>query len=143
MQITGSYVFDAPIERVWSLLMDTSAIAACVPGCEELTPLGGDRYRAKLAVAMAAVSGNFEATIGLENQAPPHGYTLRLAGEGRPGFINGTSHITLSDEGGRTRVDVSADVQAGGAIARVGQRLLEGVGRTMMNRFFACLASRL
>jgi carbon monoxide dehydrogenase subunit G len=47
------------------------------------------------------------------------------------------------DQQTSTRVDVTADVQVGGAIARVGQRLLEGVGRTMMNRFFDCLGSRL
>ena len=34
------------------------------------------------------------------------------------------------------------DEIVGGTIARVGQRLLEGVARTMMDRFFACLAKR-
>jgi uncharacterized protein len=143
MQISGSYVFQAPAARVWDLLMNTDAIAACVPGCQELTPLGGDRYRAKLAVAVAAVTGNYDATIALEEKTPPLGYTLRVEGQGRPGFVKGSSRVQLVDQQGSTRVDVSADVQVGGAVARVGQRLLEGVGRTMMNRFFACLGARL
>jgi carbon monoxide dehydrogenase subunit G len=143
MQISGSYVFLAPVERVWNLLMDTSAIASCVPGCQELTPLGGDRYSAKLSIAVAAVTGSYDATIALEDKMPPNGYTLRVDGQGRPGFVKGTSRIQLTGQDGGTRVDVTADVQVGGAVARVGQRLLEGVGRTMMNRFFACLGSRL
>ncbi len=143
MQISGSYVFQAPVARVWDLLMDTDAIAACVPGCQELTPVGDDRYRAKLSVAISAVTGNYDATIALEEKTPPHGYTLRVDGQGRPGFVKGVSRVQLVDQDGSTRVEVTADVQAGGAIARVGQRLLEGVGRTMMNRFFACLGSRL
>jgi carbon monoxide dehydrogenase subunit G len=143
MQISGSYVFEAPATRVWDLLMNTDAIAACVPGCQELTPIGDDRYRAKLMLAISAVTGSYDATIALEDKMPPHGYTLRVDGQGRPGFVNGTSRVQLIDQQGSTRVDVSADVQVGGAIARVGQRLLEGVGRTMMNRFFACLADKL
>jgi uncharacterized protein len=143
MQLNGSYVFDAPVARVWDLLMDTGAIAACVPGCEELTPIGQDRFHAKLSVAVAAVTGRYDATIALEEKLPPHGYTLRVEGQGRPGFVKGTSRIQLVEEAGHTRVDVNADVQVGGAVARVGQRLLEGVGRAMMNRFFACLGSRL
>jgi carbon monoxide dehydrogenase subunit G len=143
MQISGSYSFNAPAERVWDLLMNIEAIAACVPGCQELTPIGDDRYRAKLSLAMSAVTGSFDATIALEEKMPPHGYTLRVDGQGRPGFVKGTSRVQLVDQQTSTRVDVTADVQVGGAIARVGQRLLEGVGRTMMNRFFDCLGSRL
>ena len=143
MQITATYTFPAPVHRVWELLMNTDAIASCVPGCEELTPIGDDRYRAKLAVAVAAVTGSYDATIGLEDKRPPHGYTLRVEGQGRPGFVRGMSRIELTQQGDGTRVDVNADVQVGGAVARIGQRLLEGVGRTMLNRFFDCLSAKL
>jgi carbon monoxide dehydrogenase subunit G len=143
MQISGTYDFPAPAARVWDLLMDTGAIAACVPGCQELAPIGGDRYKAKLSMAVSAVTGNFDATIAVEDKSPPSAYTLRVDAQGRPGFVKGASRITLTEVEGKTRVDVTADVQAGGAVARVGQRLLEGVGKTMMNRFFACLAGKL
>jgi carbon monoxide dehydrogenase subunit G len=143
MQITGSYQFAAPAARVWTLLMDTAAIAACVPGCQELTPVGENRFRAKLAVVVAAITGSYDATIELAVQLPPHGYTLHVDGQGRGGFIKGTSKIALVEQGMTTRVEVNADVQVGGPVARVGQRLLEGVGRAMMDRFFACLGSRL
>jgi carbon monoxide dehydrogenase subunit G len=38
---------------------------------------------------------------------------------------------------------VTATVQTGGPIARVGQRLIGGVARMMLDRFFACLHSKL
>lgn len=143
MVINGTYTFEAPPARVWDLMMDTTAIASCVPGCQELTPIGDDKYQAKLSVAVSAVTGSYDATIALEDKNPPHAYTLRVEGQGRPGFVKGTARIQLADEGGRTKLQVTADVQVGGAVARVGQRLLEGVGRTMMNRFFECLATHL
>jgi uncharacterized protein len=143
MQITSSYTFTAPPARVWDVLMDTAAIAACVPGCQELTPIGDDRFRAKMAVVVAAVTGNFDATIELADKTAPTGYTLRVDGQSRAGFVKGSSRIDLVEVEGHTRVDVKADVQVGGPVARVGQRLLEGVGKAMMDRFFACLSSRL
>jgi carbon monoxide dehydrogenase subunit G len=143
MQLSANYTFNAPATRVWDLLMDTTAIAACVPGCQELAPIGPDRYRAKMSVVVAAVTGNFDATIELADQTPPHGYTLRVDGQSRAGFVKGASRIDLSESDGHTRVDVKADVQVGGPVARVGQRLLESVGKGMMDRFFACLSARL
>jgi carbon monoxide dehydrogenase subunit G len=143
MQLTSSYTFSAPPSRLWDVLMDTTAIAGCVPGCQELTPIGDDRYRAKMAVVVAAVTGNFDATIELADKAPPNGYTLHVDGQSRAGFVKGSTRVALVEVEGKTRVDVSADVQVGGPVARVGQRLLEGVGKGMMDRFFACLGSRL
>jgi len=143
MQLTGTYEFPAPIERVWDLLMDTTAIAGCLPGCRELRDLGEDRYQAELVVVVAAITGNYGATIAIEDKTPPHSYRLVVQGTGRTGFVKGDTSITLEPTAAGTSVHVVAHADVGGAIARVGQRLIEGVARTTMNRFFACLASRL
>ena len=66
-----------------------------------------------------------------------------MEGQGRPGFVKGTTKITLRPDGATTTVDVSAAVQTGGAIARLGQRLVGGVAKMMMDRFFECLRSKL
>jgi len=44
--------------------------------------------------------------------------------------------ISLSDIPGGTRVAYSADVQVGGLIAGVGQRMLGGVSKMMADEFF-------
>ena len=74
---------------------------------------------------------------------PQTSYRLGVEGQGRPGFVKGSSAITLRADGGATMVDVSAAVQTGGPIARVGQRLISGVAKMMMDRFFSCLQSKL
>jgi uncharacterized protein len=143
MDLTATYTFNAPLERVWALLMDTTAIGDCLPGARGLQPLGGDRYEVELNVAVSAVSGNFKGKVAIEDKAPPHSYKLIVQGEGRPGFVKGQALVTLSAEGDGTRVNIAAQSTVGGVIARVGQRLLDGVARTMMDRFFACMAARL
>lgn len=143
MKLTGEYSFDAPPDAVWNLLMDTAAIAGCLPGCEGLNHVGGNRYDAQLKVAVAAITGDYWATIELADQSPPVSYRLIVDALGRMGFVKGTALMTLTPKNDGTTVSVDATADVGGTVARVGQRLMEGVARMTMNRFFACLAKRL
>jgi carbon monoxide dehydrogenase subunit G len=144
MDLNATYIFNAPVSQVWDLLMDVDAIGKCLPGCKGLRPLGDDRYEAELAVAVAAISGNFKGTVSLQDKVPPQSYKLALEGSGGPGFVKGHAAVTLAPEGeAKTSVQIAAHADAGGMLARVGQRLLEGVARMTMDRFYGCLAKRL
>ena len=143
MELQAVYTFDAPVSRVWDALMDIEAIGRCLPGCGGLRPVGDDRYEAELVAAVAAVSGSFKATVAIEDRQPPHTYRLVTEATGRPGFVRGHARMSLAPDGSGTRVEVNASADVGGTIARVGQRLLEGVARMMLDRFFACMASRI
>ncbi len=143
MDISGSYTFDAPPDRVWALLMDPTVIASCIPGCDTFEPTGPDTYRVQLTVALAAITGTYDGTVTLADQVPPTSYRLVAEGKGRPGFLNGSSDIRLRADGATTVVDVTGTVQTGGPIARLGQRLIGGVSKMMLDRFFACLQSKL
>jgi uncharacterized protein len=143
MELTATYTFPAPIDQTWNLLMDTAAIGDCLPGARGLRPIGDDRYEVELGVAVAAISGSFKGTVAIQEKTPPHSYAMAIDGSGRQGFIKGHARVTLTPVADGTSVQIEAHADVGGMIARVGQRLLEGVGRTMMDRFFACLAKRL
>ena len=142
MNLNATYDIPAPSERVWDLLMDVDAIGRCLPGSRGLRPIGPDRYEVELGVTVAAIAGSFKGTVSLEDKNPPDSYTLFIDGSGRQGFIKGRARVTLAPQDDRTRVEIAATAEVGGMIARVGQRLLEGVARTMMDRFYACLAKQ-
>jgi carbon monoxide dehydrogenase subunit G len=144
MDVSASYPFDAPQQRVWDLLIDPDVIASCLPGCETMERTGDDTYRAKLTLGIAAITGRYEGTVRMTDKDEPTGYTLFVEGKGASGFVNGSATVTLaeSDGGATTRVDVTGKAQVGGTIARVGQRLLGGVSKMMMDRFFACLQAK-
>src|SRR3954471_18569102 len=142
MDITGSYTFNAAPDRVWTLLMDPAGLSACIPGCDRFDAVGVDRYDVTITVGLAAITGTYNGTVLLTDLTPQSSYRLVMEGQGRPGFVKGSSAIALRADGATTVVDVQANVQTGGAIARVGQRLISGVAKMMMDRFFACLQSR-
>jgi uncharacterized protein len=143
MDIFGTYTFNAPADRVWDVLMNPEAISACIPGCDRFEPDGDDRYKVTLTVAMAAITGSYNGTVQLTDKTPQQSYRLVMEGQGRPGFVKGTSVISLRPEGATTAVDVSGAVHTGGPIARLGQRLIGGVAKMTMDRFFACLKAKI
>ena len=104
MDITGSYTFNASPQRVWDVLMDPAVIASCIPGCEKLEPEGEDRYRARLKVALAAITGSYDGTVTLSDKTPPNSYRLTVEGQGKPGFVKGNATITLRPDGANTIV---------------------------------------
>jgi len=140
IEITRSYRFDAPQDRVWQLLMDTSALSSCIPGCESLDPDPQTEhlYRIRLSVKLAAVMGTYDGSVQLVDIAPMQSYGLLAEGNGRPGFVRGKAAIALAPDAdaSATLLTVAGEVQAGGAIARVGQRLIASAARLMMDRFF-------
>jgi carbon monoxide dehydrogenase subunit G len=123
--------------------MDPAVIASCIPGCEKLEPIGEDRFRASLTVALAAITGSYEGTVQISEKAPSEGYRLTVEGQGKPGFVKGNALITLRPESATTIVDVKGTVQTGGPIARLGQRLIGNVSKMMQDRFFACLQGKI
>ena len=142
MNLSATYTFDAPRQAVWDLLIDPTVVADCMPGCETFEPTGEDTYRATLTVGVGAITGRYEGTVAIVDKQAPSSYRLIVDGTGRAGFARGEAEIVLTDQQGRTLVDVVGHVQVGGTVARVGQRLLGSVSKLMMDRFFACLRKK-
>src|SRR5213080_4949103 len=143
MKLEGSYEVPAPRQKVWDAFLDPKQLRKAIPGCEKLEALGNDEYKATLKIGVAAVKGTFEGKVRLADKKPPESYRLAVEGSGGPGFVRGDTIITLSDIEGGTRVAYSADVQVGGLIAGVGQRMLGGVSKMMADQFFGRMSQLL
>jgi uncharacterized protein len=136
MKLEGTYDISVPRERVWSAFLDPEILRQAIPGCEKLEAVGEGEYKATLKIGVAAVKGTFEGKVRLFDQKPPESYRMSVEGSGGPGFIRGETQITLADADAGTKVSYTADVQVGGLIAGVGQRMLGGVSKMMADQFF-------
>ena len=140
MEITGSYVFEAPVAQVWEMLMSPDLLSSCIPGCQGFELTGEDEYRVTLNIRVGPINGRYEARIALTDQKPPNSYRLAAEGSGPLGFAKGVALGTLSEEDGKTTLRVEAEADVGGTVARIGQRMTGSVAKTMMDRFFDCLS---
>jgi carbon monoxide dehydrogenase subunit G len=142
MDLQGTYNFSQPADLVWSRLIDPQVVGSCLPGCDGLEPIGDDTYRVKLTLTVSAITGSYEGTVAIVDKEPPRSYKLLIQGSGRSGFVRGEARLELTEEQGKTIVNVQGTAEVGGLIARVGQRMLGSVSKMMMDRFFNCLQSK-
>jgi carbon monoxide dehydrogenase subunit G len=136
MKIEGAADIPAPRDKVWAAFLDPEILAQALPGCEKLEAIGPNEYKATMKIGVAAIKGTFEGKVKLSDLEPPNRYRMAVEGSGGPGFVRGAAGMQLSDVDGGTKVSYDADVQVGGLIASVGQRMLGGVTKMMLDQFF-------
>jgi carbon monoxide dehydrogenase subunit G len=139
MKIEGSHKIQAPRERVFQALTDPAILQKCIPGCEELQKTAENQYIAKLSAGVGSIKSVFTAAISLDELTPPSHYKLIIEGKGQPGFVKGSGSFDLEEQDGSTEVKYSGDVNVGGLIASVGQRMLQGAAKMMATKFFNVL----
>jgi uncharacterized protein len=140
MKVAGDYALPAPPERAYALLQDPAILAKCIPGCEGLDRIGEDDYSMRMKVGIASISGRFDGKVRIADQKPPTRFRLIVEGSGKIGFMKGDGTIALLPADGGSNVQFEGDVQVGGTIANVGQRLIEGTAKMIIKRFFDKLA---
>ena len=104
---------------------------------------GPDQYQATLTVGIAAVKGKYTGSVRLSEKEPPQRFTMRVEGKGTGGFMQGSGVLQLADDPQGTKVTYEGDVQVGGPIASVGQRLLDGAAKMMVGQFFTAVNAQI
>ena len=132
---------DMPRERAYALLHDPAVLARCMPGCESLEQIGEGEYAMRMKMALASVSGLFQGKVRTTEPNPPESFRLSVDGAGKIGFMNGSGLLKLADAAGKTDLTYDGEVQVGGAIAAVGQRLIDTTAKMLIKRFFDKLAT--
>ena len=141
MRIQGDISFDATPQEVWEVLVDPQVMAQCIPGCTELREIEPDVYAASLKVGVGAVSGTYQGKLRLMGKEEPTRYAMVFEGNGTQGFVRGSGEAQLRSANGSTVVSYGCDMEVGGLIASVGQRVLEGVGGFLVKQMFTKLKS--
>ena len=132
MKLEGEYVFNGPRKEVWELVRDPDVLSSALPGTQSLNRVSDNEYEGVMNVRIGPVSGVFSGRIVVSDEVPPESYTLTVDGKGAPGFARGTGHVQLIDQGdGTTLMRYEGDVQIGGKLASVGQRMLDTVSKSM------------
>lgn len=137
MEGKGKIELPGKKEQVFKEMLDSELLEKCIMGCEELHVVSENRYKADLKVGIAAVKGKYEADIEVKNIDEPNSYTLIIHGEGNPGLVDAEAHIYFEQKDDETTlITYKYEADAGGKIASIGQRMLGGVAKLVINDFF-------
>jgi len=139
LKIEGTQKINLPRERIFAALIDPAILQRCIPGCEQMEKTGENQYKAKLIAGVGPVKGVFTATVSLQDIVAPEHYKLVVEGKGQPGFVKGAGELSLKDDDDGTEIQYTGDVNVGGLIASVGQRMIQSAAKLLAGRFFKSL----
>ena len=145
MNLDGTFTFKGPRVTVWELLQDPEVLAKALPGTERLVLTSPDHFQGVMKVSVGPVTAaKFDVTVVLLDKVVPEHFTMQIDGKGSVGYTKGTASIALAEApDDSTTMQYTSNVQVGGKIAAVGQRLLESVGKMMMRQALEALEREL
>lgn len=136
MEIEGTYSFAIDRESLYNAFFDLSILKNSIPGCKQLEDIGNDVRLITLVIGVGPVKGEYQGKVEMTDSIFPERIRLTGEGDGKQGFAKGDGILLLSADGPSTRISYSGDVEIGGLIASVGQRVLKGVAGFLIGQFF-------
>ena len=140
LELKGEQALPIGRAELWRLLNDPQVLAKTIPGCNAVRALGEDRYEMGMKLQVANVSGEYMGSVAILDKRAPEHYVLALDGQGSIGFVKGSATFDLEAKGeGETLLRFAGSAEVGGVVAGVGQRVLSGVAKYLVGRFFKAL----
>ncbi len=135
MKIEGEYMFEGTREQVWDVVRDPEVLATALPGTQSLEQVSENEYQGEMHVRIGPVAGLFSGLLVISDEVPPESLTMTVEGKGKPGFVKGTGWVQLiSQEADKTLMQYHGDMQVGGRLASVGQRMMESVSKSLLKQ---------
>jgi len=122
---------------VWAALLDKDVLAACVPGCQEMSGSAEEGFEATVVQKVGPVKATFKGVVTLSDMV--EGQSLTLTGEGKggaAGFAKGGANVRLEPIEGGTKLIYDVEAKVGGKLAQLGSRIIDGFSRKMADQFF-------
>ena len=137
MDMQGSRQLAVTQQQAWDALNDPEVLKACIPGCDNIEPTGENAYALVNAIKVGPVSAKFKGAIQLADIQAPDSYTINFEGNGGvAGFGKGSAKVALTPNEAGCELAYTVNATVGGKIAQVGQRLIDGVAKSMAESFF-------
>jgi uncharacterized protein len=148
VKLEQSFEVSAPLEQVWSALIDVERVAPCLPGAAVTGRNDDGSYNGTFSVKIGPTSASYSGRLEMrEVDAEAHRATMYANGSDKRGQGGATANIVSSVEpigAGRTRVDVDTDYRITGRLARFGRGgMIEDISEKLLRQFASCLQTTL
>jgi carbon monoxide dehydrogenase subunit G len=133
IKIEGEYIFNGPREVVWNVVRDPNILVTAIPGETSLQAISPTEYDGTIKLKIGPVNGQFAGKLIVTEENAPESCTLTIKGKGAAGFAEGVGKVHLTPlEGNKTHFKYTGELNIGGKLASVGQRLIDSVAKSMI-----------
>lgn len=137
MDMQGNRLLAVSQQQAWDSLNDPEILKMCIPGCEKFELVTENEYAVTVAVKIGPVSAKFNGKVKLADIQAPVSYALQFEAQGGvAGFGQGESKVELTPHAGGCELKYTVHSKVGGKIAQLGQRLIDGVAKSLAEDFF-------
>jgi carbon monoxide dehydrogenase subunit G len=146
MRFDNTFDVDAPVDEVYTALLDVERVAPCVPGAEVLGQTGEDAYEVAIKVKVGPISMTYRGTVEIVERHPEeHRAVMRArARETRgQGTADARVQMSITEDGSRSHGTIVSDVQLAGRAAAMGRGVIQDVSARIVDTFAKNLAAML
>jgi uncharacterized protein len=147
VKLEQSFEVAAPIEQVWTALIDLEKVAPCLPGAAITRHDDDGTYHGEFQVKLGPTTASYRGTVKIES-ADAEFRTATLAARGTDkrgqGGASATIVNALHEVDGGTRVDAVTDFTITGRLASFGRGgMIQDISNRLLRDFGTCLQQRL
>jgi carbon monoxide dehydrogenase subunit G len=146
MILAGKIRVQAPIKRVWDMLLEPETLQACLPGIEKIERLDEMNYTITIVQKVGPITVRFQIKAMLTKvEAPLH---LEIEGQrvdiGKAEQLVRKVRVDLRETaGGAVEISYTTDVNIAGTMAILGDRIIQAKARKVEAEFAKVLQQRL
>jgi carbon monoxide dehydrogenase subunit G len=138
---------EAPLERVWTALIDLEQVAPCLPGAAIEGSDGEGVYHGSFTIKLGPTTAAYRGEVRIEStDESTHTAVLKAKGSDKRGQGGASATIVnrLTEDGGATVVHADTDFTITGRLARFGRGgMIQDVSNRLLRDFAACLQQKL
>ena len=142
MEIENEFDVPAPVDHVWTYLLDVERVAPCMPGAELTEVVDDHTWKGKVNMKLGPVSLAFAGTVTMQER-DDQAKRIVLAAKGMEqrgkGAANASVTSWLEQGDGVTNVKMRAEIHLTGTVAQLSRGLLPEVSRKLTQQFADCL----
>jgi uncharacterized protein len=140
MKLEQSFDVAAPLDRVWTALVDVEHVAPCLPGAAVTGRNEDGSYNGTLTVKIGPTTASYAGKLEMEQiDETAHTATMQAHGTDKRGQGGAKATIVsrlVPGDGEGTHVDVLTDLHITGRLARFGRGgMMEDISERMMKQF--------
>jgi len=142
VKLENEFTVPVDIDTVFDALNDPEKVTPCFPGAT-LDSHEGDDFTGTVKVKLGPISMTYKGK-GTFVERDKTNHKVVVDAQGRDSRGNGTASakatLTMTDDGGKTKVNVLTEMQVTGKPAQFGRGVMSDVGDKILGQFASCLA---
>lgn len=146
MLVEGQFSVQAPIQQVWTSLLDPQTLGSCVPGTEKMVAINDTTYESIVKQRVGPIKVKLVFTTNLVEVRPPN--FIKAVGRGADATKLGTFtteiKVNLEEPSpNNVKVSYAANISLVGRLATFGEKIMRAKAKEVGEEFTKNLQEKL